>query len=110
VNIPVVSSAITFAETAAALGAARRARRLSMNTLTSALASLDTRWRLVTSVDVDERLTRAASSLAIRHELRGMDAIHLASALLFAAASPIVVTWDADLRRAAASEGLAVSV
>ena len=108
--MPVVSSAITYAETTAALGAARRARRLSPNALGSALSALDASWALLTSVDVDDGMTRAAASLALRHNLRGMDAIHLASAVLFAMAQPVVVTWDAELRRAARAEGLAVSI
>ena len=109
-DTPLVSSAITYAETSAAIAAAVRARRLSRSGMTTALRALDGRWPVVVALDVDERTTRAAGGLAIRHRLRGMDAIHLASALTIAAARPLVVTWDAELRRAAHAEGLAVSV
>lgn len=74
------------------------------------MRTLDVRWQLVVTFDVDDRVTRAAGALAIRHGLHGMDAIHLASAMVVAAARPLMVTWDADLRRAARAEGLAVSV
>jgi predicted nucleic acid-binding protein len=76
----------------------------------AALRALDARWELVTPLDVDDHVTRSAGTMAVRHGLRGMDSIHLATALLVAAARPIVVTWDAGLRRAAGAEGLAVSV
>ena len=104
-----VSSAITYAETSAAIASARRARRLSQGRMSEALLRLDEEWRAITLVDVDDPLTRTAGLLAVRHGLRGMDAIHLASALTFASARPVVVTWDTDLCNAARSEGLAVS-
>jgi predicted nucleic acid-binding protein len=109
-DTPLVSSAITYAETSAAIAAARRERRLSRAGMTTALRALDGRWPVVVALDVDERTTRAAGGLAIRHRLRGMDSIHLASALTVAAARPLVVTWDGELRRAARAEGLAVSL
>ena len=73
------------------------------------LERLDVEWSAVDALNVDERAARAAGSLAVKHGLRGMDAVHLASALSFAAAGPVVVTWDAALRRAASAEGLATS-
>lgn len=107
---PLVSSAITYAETSAALAAARRARRLSRAAMNAALRTLDAKWGVVTALDVDDRLTRAAGVVAVRHGLRGMDSIHLASAMAIAHAQPVVVSWDAELRRAARAEGLAVSI
>ena len=109
-DTPLVSSTITYAETSAAIAAAHRARRLSRAGMTTALRTLDSRWQVVAALDVNERVTRTAGGLAVRHRLRGMDSIHLASALTVAAARPLVVTWDVDLRRAARAEGLAVSV
>jgi len=76
--------------------------------MADALRRLSTEWETVTAVDVDEVTATAAGALAVRHGLRGMDAIHLASALLFARARPVVVTWNVELRRAASAEGLAV--
>ena len=78
--------------------------------MNDALRRLDAEWEAVTPVDVDDHLAQAAGTVAVRHGLRGMDAIHLASALVFAAARPVVVTWDTELRRAAQAAGLAVSV
>jgi uncharacterized protein len=78
--------------------------------MNAALRTLDAKWEVVTLLEVDDLVTRAAGVVAVRHGLRGMDAIHLASALTVAAARPVVVTWDAALRPAARAEGLAVSV
>jgi hypothetical protein len=61
-------------------------------------------------VDVDDEVSRVAGSIAVRHGLRGIDAIHLATVLIFVEARPVVVTWDSALQRAARREGLAVSV
>ncbi len=78
--------------------------------MTDGLRRLLAEWEAVEAVVVDETIASAAGPLAVRHGLRGMDAIHLASALLVADARPVVVTWDVELRRAASAEGLAVAV
>ena len=78
--------------------------------MTQALARLQSEWDAVEAIDVDDSTSAEAGSLAVRHGLRGMDAIHLASAVLLAEAEPVVVTWDATLRRAAQAEGLAISL
>lgn len=75
-----------------------------------ALQQLDVEWRSVTTLDVDGSVALLASSLAVRHGLRGMDAIHLGSALLVAHRSTLLVTWDAELGRAARAEGLALTI
>jgi uncharacterized protein len=57
---------------------------------------------------VDAQLARDAGELAERFSLRGYDAVHLASAL--SAGGPVtLVTWDEDLKRAAARSGCAVA-
>ncbi len=75
-----------------------------------ALTGLQREWDAVEALGVDGLTSDEAASLAVRHGLRGMDAIHLASAVLLVDVAPIVVTWDTSLRRAAETEGLAVSV
>lgn len=49
-------------------------------------------WLLV---ELDERLARQAADLAIEHQLKGGDAVILASAV--AAKAETLVTWDSDL-------------
>ncbi|MFI5266354.1 MAG: type II toxin-antitoxin system VapC family toxin [Chloroflexota bacterium] len=61
------------------------------------------------AVFVDEALIRTAADLALRHGLRGYDAVQLASAISTAARGPMTLaTWDRHLSRAAKAEGLSV--
>ncbi len=78
--------------------------------MNESLTRLRSEWDAVEAIDVDESIAAHAGSLAVRHGLRGMDAIHLASAILLVEAEPVMVTWHADLRRAAHSEGLPTSL
>jgi uncharacterized protein len=59
-------------------------------------------------IAVDAQLARQAGQLAETFALRGYDAVHLASAL--SAGGPVtLVSWDGDLRRAAAENGCAIA-
>lgn len=72
---------------------------------------LERSWPVLFVLGVDETTARHAGELALRHRLRGMDAIHVASALEIAGESPgtlSFVSWDRDQRAAARKEGLAV--
>jgi len=106
---PVTSSWITFAETSAAIGAAQRSRRLSRNVAILARRRFETEWGAVAALHVEEDIARAAGRLAAVRGLRGMDAIHLASALAIPDRAPVVVTADLALANAASSEGLSVA-
>lgn len=100
------TSVITYAESRSAIarsaGVASETRR--------GRTALDALWPQLTRVTADEALALEAGALAERHRLRGMDALHLASALRYAAgvAPQIVVfaSWDRDQRAAARAEGL----
>lgn len=59
-------------------------------------------------VGIDVKLTRQAGDLAEDLALRGYDAVHLASALALGDDTTLV-TWDEDLKRAAAQSGCAVA-
>jgi hypothetical protein len=62
------------------------------------------------TIRLDGRLARSAGTLAERHGLGALDAIHLASALSIATPEdrPTFVAFERRLREAAAAEGLAV--
>ena len=104
-----LTSWITFAEASSAVAAAARSRRISRRREAGTLRRLHAEWASVVALDVDEIVSRRAGNLAARHGLRGMDAIHLASAMVLEASDPVLVTWDAELRAAAQVEGLDVS-
>lgn len=72
---------------------------------------LDLFWPSLATLEVSESTARHAGELALRHRLRGMDAIHLASALELAGDAPKTlsfVSWDRAQREAARKEGLTI--
>jgi predicted nucleic acid-binding protein len=104
---PIASGVMTYAEGRAALAAARRGKRLTPSQYSLALADFEARSTELIWIDIDERLARLAGEQAEAHGLRGYDSVHLATALELHD-EMAMVTWDADLRRAAESAGFAV--
>lgn len=104
-----LTSRTAYPEGRAALAAAHRDRRISKRQLRDAAASLDRMLSECDVIELEEAVSVAAGELAEEQGLRGGDAIHLASALTRAQAAPALATWDAQLRRAALTVGLAVA-
>jgi predicted nucleic acid-binding protein len=102
------SSILSYPEGRAALAAARRDGRLSANTHGRAHEELESLQSELLVVGIDAPLARQAGQLAEELALRGYDAVHLASALALGSATTLI-SWDADLRRAAAESGCAVA-
>ncbi len=102
------SSILFYPEGRAALAAARRARRLSAAGYGRAREEFESLQPELALVGVDDQLAGRAGELAEALGLRGYDAVHLASALVLGA-DTTVVSWDEDLRRAAAESGCAVA-
>ena len=100
-----VSSVIAYPECRSAIARGAKAGRVDS---AAAVRSLDQVWAAVQTLDVDLRLSARAGSLAARHLLRGMDALHLATALEIAAPElPVAfATFDGPLARAARAERL----
>ena len=57
-------------------------------------------------IEVDQDLVERATELALAHELRSLDALHLASALILPREDLLVAVWDRRLHAAARAEGL----
>lgn len=106
---PVASSILAYPEGRAALAAARRGGRLAEDGYVRAIADFEDMYMELTSVGVDEPLARSAGEYAETFGLRGYDAVHLATALDLGGGEIAFVSWDADLRAAAAEAGLAVA-
>jgi predicted nucleic acid-binding protein len=102
------SSILSYSEGRAALAAARRAGRLSATRYTQAHDEFESLQAELLLIGVDPPLTRQAGQLADECALRGYDAVHLASALAVGGVTTLI-TWDQDLRRAAAKRGCAVA-
>lgn len=92
-----VSSVLTYPEACAALGRRSRTGEVSQDQLNGWVAELDERWRRMITIPIAEG---AAGRLAIKHRLRGTDAVQLAAAAVFAA-------FDRRLLDAAEREGFA---
>lgn len=90
---------VGYVETVRAVGlaAGRRATR-----------GLDGEWPAFGIVEVDQDLAEHAAALTLRHDLRSLDALHLAAALVLPPEGLVVATWDRQLHAAARAEGLAV--
>jgi uncharacterized protein len=102
------SSILSYPEGRAAIAAARRGRRLSATGYGRAREEFETLQRELLLVGIDGPLAHQAGELAEQLELRGYDAVHLASALALGSDTTLV-SWDEDLRRAAAQSGCPVA-
>jgi predicted nucleic acid-binding protein len=100
---------LAYPEGRAALAAARRGGRLDKRGHAHALADFEDLVPDLALVGVDEPLARRAGELAEELELRGYDAVHLATALALGEDKVTLVTWDEDLAKAALEAGLAVA-
>jgi predicted nucleic acid-binding protein len=63
-------------------------------------------WLSFDVVEVDSALAQHAATLTLSAELRSLDALHLAAALVLPPEALIVATWDVRLHRAALAQGL----
>lgn len=105
------TSIISRAEMAAALSKAVRVNALSPDMAASALQVFRQEWASLVRIQATEVLLARADSLAWELGLRGYDAVHLASALLWQeglSAAVTLATFDRRLREAAADSGLFV--
>jgi predicted nucleic acid-binding protein len=92
-------SRIGYVETARAVGLAAGKR---------ALDRFQADWPSFEVVEVDASLAEHAAELTLSEELRSLDALHLAAALLIASDRLTLATWDVRLHRAAQNQGLGV--
>jgi len=106
---PAVSSILAYPEGRAALAAARRLDRLGEADYRDALAAFEGVCAELVTVGVDLEIATQAGSHAEGLELRGYDAVHLATALEVGDEEVVLVTWDRDLARAGKRVGLAIA-
>lgn len=107
----VATSIITRVEVSAALARARRQKLLDAEPAARLRALFARHWGTLLRLSLLESTVGRADSLAWELDLRGYDAIHLASALAWREAiaeSPVLATYDKELWRAAQTQGLDV--
>lgn len=108
----VATSIVAYAEARAAFARKHRERELSEEEYHHIVGDFDGEWGTYLAIDVSEAVTALAGELAERHDLRGFDAIHLASALVLRDKMQSSVAFscaDDRLQAAAKAEGLSIS-
>ena len=65
-------------------------------------------WPAFGVIELDQQLSEEASRLSVDHDLRSLDALHLAAALILPRDGLTLATWDRRLHGAAAVAGLPV--
>lgn len=105
----VACSCIGLVEGCAALARRHREGYLTAEGLAAAVDLLRNLWNTVAVIDVD---AERAAGMAMTHELRSLDALHVAAAKslaeLLAPVPVLLATFDHELARAARAAGLAV--
>jgi len=86
-----------FVETVRAVGLASGAR---------ATKPVKDEWPAFGVVEIDQSLVEHAAALALDRDLRSLDSLHLAAALLLPLEDLVFATWDRRLHAAAGAEGL----
>lgn len=104
-----LSSRLAYPEVCAALAAARRNHDVTHSEAAVATSDWELFWRVMRPVELSADVERAAGSLAAAHQLRGADAVHLASALALGTTDLTVAVWDKRLHAGTTAVGLAVA-
>jgi predicted nucleic acid-binding protein len=105
---PIVATSRTSdVELRAVLAAGMRRGLLSEDEHAVALEEWSHLWPALYVVETTRTVADRAAELVAAHPLRGGDAVHLASALLFAP-DAVVAVWDEHVAAAAEAEGLTV--
>jgi len=102
---------ITFVEAIAALAKAVRTGNIARKNASQIMVILQQEWANLQNIEISDELVNQAAMLAWQHDLRGYDAVHLASALAWQArfGEPITMTtYDLQLWTIAQQVGLAV--
>jgi uncharacterized protein len=101
----VVATRLARVESAAAVAAARRDRRIRRAGEARAHAELESLWLGVDVRELTQGVEREAVELARAHPISGADALHVATAIELGA---VLLTWDQRQAAAATAEGIAV--
>lgn len=105
---PTAASRLVVPEVSAALAAARRAGRLDEAAHRTAQREWASYRDEVDFMELTPALADRAAGLAVKHDLSGADAVHLATALELRERSMIIATWDRRLATAAVTERVVV--
>lgn len=105
----IATSTVAFAEALAAFSRRHREGLLSIKEYHAAVDKFKDDYGFLILVPIDHVLNHTIETIIKRHPLRGLDAIHLASALIFAKLEDNILEFacfDRTLNEAARKEGL----
>jgi len=105
----VVTSGLAYPEVRAALAAGRRSGRLDDDGYQSATVQWEMFWEGLGMIELSIERLIEAGDLAERFALRGGDAVHLASAMVFPRDVLVMAVWDERLRSGAITAGISVA-
>ena len=100
---------VSRAEFAAALAKAARVGLVTREAAAEALEAFNADWEHLIRLQLSEPLVARAAALAWEHGLRGYDAVHLATALVWRETlgeTVTLATYDRELWRGAQASGL----
>ena len=104
-----LSSRLAYPEVCAVLAAAGRNHDLTESEASTAAAEWEAFWASMRPVELTADVEQTAGELAAHQQLRGADAVHLASALALGSTDLTVAVWDKRLHAGATAVGLAVA-
>lgn len=90
------------------VGYVETARAIGLAAGEGVVRRFENEWPAFTVVEVDAALAGHAASLAAAHDLRSLDALHLAAALTLPRGDLVLATYDRRLHGAARGSGLDV--
>jgi predicted nucleic acid-binding protein len=90
------------------IGYVETARAIRLATGSAGVKRFLADWPSFDVIEVNASLAEQAVELAAAEDLRSLDALHLAAALLIGSDRLTLATWDVRLHRAAQRRGLAV--
>ena len=103
------TAVVSRAEVAAAFARAARVGLIKREAAMKALEAFNADWEHLIRLQLGEPLAARAATLAWEHGLRGYDAVHLATALVWRETlgeAVTVATYDRELWRGAQASGL----
>lgn len=107
-GVVLLTSRVSHAELACAVAAAVRSGRDKRGRVAPDVVDGGFLRKNASFVEADSEVIGDAAVVGVRHGLRGLDAIHVASAMQLTGFAPVFVSWDERQRIAARAEGLPV--
>jgi predicted nucleic acid-binding protein len=90
------------------VGYVETARAVGLAGSRAAVNALREEWPAFAVIELDQPLAEHAVELALSHQLRSLDALHLAAALLLPPGDLWLATWDRRMHAAAGIQRLAL--